>query len=187
MNFASEDLRNEHEGILFGLEILEEMVRLAIANQKVEIGDVQETIEFFKLFADKCHHGKEEDLYFPSCKELGILNNNDPNINLIEQLLIEHDEGRKYLSQMSESIENSFEEEGFIQAATNYMQLLRTHIQQENDVLFPWGDKKISSDKHTQLLESFEKFEEEVMGTGTHEKLHELLHKFELKYLKKTS
>lgn len=47
------------------------------------------------------------------------------------------------------------------------------------------GDKKISLGKQALLLESFEDHEEKNMGLGTHEKLHELHHKFEKKYLTK--
>jgi len=65
----------------------------------------------------------------------------------------------------------------------NYINLLRNHINKENKVLFPIGDKKIPQDVQAQLLESFEKFETAVMGVGTHDKLHDLLHKFEKKYL----
>ena len=49
--------------------------------------------------------------------------------------------------------------------------------------MFPIADKMIPKEKQAELLESFEDYEEEVMGKGTHEKLHETLHIFEKKYL----
>jgi hemerythrin-like domain-containing protein len=181
MHYASEDLKDEHDGILFGLEILEKMTEQLQKNRKVEKGDFREMINFLKLFADKCHHGKEEGLLFPAMEKVGIQNQNGP----IGQMLIEHAEGRKYISQMSEAIkDNSVNENDLIQAATNYIRLLRQHIEKENAVLFPMGDRKIPAEIQADLLTSFEEFEEKVMGKGTHEKLHELLKKFEIKYLK---
>ncbi len=180
MKYASGDLIDEHDGILFGLKILEKMVNLLKADDKVELDDFREMINFLKLFADKCHHGKEEGFLFPAMEKAGIQNQNGP----IGQMLIEHAEGRKYISQMSESIaDDPVKEKDLIQAAANYIKLLRFHINKENTVLFPMGDKKIRAKIQAELLNEFEEFEEKVMGKGTHEKLHELLQRFEIKYL----
>ncbi len=180
MKYASEDLIKEHEGILFGLKILEKMVQLIKEKKQFEIVDLKEMINFLRLFADKCHHGKEEGLMFPAMEEVGIPKENGP----IGQMLIEHIEGRKYISQMAESTENeTFDKNIFIQSASNYISLLQSHIDKENKILFPLGDKKIPMEQQAQLLNLFEEHEEKVMGAGTHEKLHELLHKFEQKYL----
>ena len=180
MNYASEDLIKEHEGILFGLKILEKMVNMVKENKKLEIKDVKDIINFFKLFADKCHHGKEEGILFPSMEKSGIQNKNGP----IGQMLAEHTEGRNYISEMTESLNNdSLKVENFIHGATNYIRLLQSHIIKENTILFPLGDKKIPITEQNQLLIAFENHEEKVMGKGTHEKLHEMLHDFEKKYL----
>jgi len=180
MKYASEDLINEHQGILFGLKILEKIVLLMNEKNVVEINDLKDIVNFIKLFADKCHHGKEEGILFPAMEEFGIPKDNGP----IGQMLLEHTEGRKYVAQMNDGIQNKeFDKNKFAQAATNYISLLRNHINKENNVLFPLGDKKIPLDRQTKILELFEAFEENVMGAGTHEKLHELLHNFEAKYL----
>lgn len=179
MRYASEDLINEHDGILFGLKILEKMIKQLQEKKEVERDDFREIVNFLKLFADKCHHGKEEGLLFPAMEKVGIQNQNGP----IGQMLLEHTEGRKYIFQMSEAIKNDFvNKKDLIQAATNYIRLLRHHIEKENTVLFPMGDKKISADIHAELLNAFEEFEEKVMGKGTHEKLHEVLNTLEAKY-----
>jgi hemerythrin-like domain-containing protein len=178
--YASEDLINEHEGILFGLNILEKMVLMINAKNTVETEDIIEIIDFLKLFADKCHHGKEEGLLFPAMEKAGIQKESSP----IGQMLFEHNEGRKYLSQIKGSINNGVLDENiFIQSASDYIKLLRNHINKENNILFPLGDKMIPEEAEKELLKSFEKFEEEVMGKGTHEKLHKILHKFEKKFL----
>lgn len=85
MVYASSDLKNEHEGILFGLQILKKMV-FKLENTDVELSDFQDMIGFFSLFADKCHHGKEEGLFFPALEKAGVPNLNGP----IGQMLLEH-------------------------------------------------------------------------------------------------
>jgi hemerythrin-like domain-containing protein len=179
MDYASRDLIDEHEGILFGLKILEKMANLLKGKEKVEVSDIKDMVEFFQLFADKCHHGKEEGFLFPAMEKYGIPRENGP----IGQMLSEHVEGRKYIAQMADSAKDELRTDSFIDAARNYINLLRSHIDKENNVLFPLGDKKIPPNVQTELLESFEKYEEEIMGRGTHEKLHILLSAFEKKYL----
>jgi hemerythrin-like domain-containing protein len=100
-------------------------------------------------------------------------------------MLIEHEQGRKYIKEMGLAIENDTADmRRFAENAKNYIELLRNHIDKENTVLFPMGDKLLAKEIQDKLLESFEEFEEKVMGKGTHEKLHEMLHKFEKEYLK---
>jgi len=180
MTYASQDLINEHEGILFGLKILDKMRGMIGTKERLDPLDAGEMVEFFKLFADKCHHGKEEGLLFPEMEKAGIKNAGGP----IGQMLAEHVEGRKHVSRMAGAFEgNRFDAESFANAASDYILLLRSHIEKENQVLFPMGDKAIPIEIQNELLEKFEKHEEEVMGRGTHEKLHELLRRFEKKYL----
>lgn len=179
MQYASEDLRNEHEGILFGLQILEKMVQLTETKSDVPIEDFREMIHFLQLFADKCHHGKEEGLYFPALELAGVLRENGP----IGQMLLEHDQGRQLISEMSVATAGVRRDADLIRASTDYIHLLRAHINKENTVLFLMGDRMIPAQKQAELLSSFETFEEEVMGSGTHDRLHKMLDAFESKYL----
>jgi hemerythrin-like domain-containing protein len=181
MEYASSDLRNEHDGILFGLKILEEMIMLIKVNKKVEKEELIEMLDFLRLFADKCHHGKEEGLLFPAMEKVGIKKENGP----IGQMLIEHEQGRKYIKEMGIAIERDIADmKRFVKNTESYIELLRNHIDKENTVLFPMADKLLKKEIQDKLLESFEEFEENIMGKGTHEKLHEMLHKFKNKYLK---
>lgn len=178
MMYASEDLINEHKGILLGIAILEKMVAIVKSNGIFKIDDAKEMINFFKLFADKCHHGKEEILLFPEMEKAGIPNEHGP----IGQMLLEHNEGRKCIKTMEEGINDS-KVDTFINAASKYIDLLRHHIEKENTILFPMADRRIPLDIQNNLLELFEKHEKDVMGEGIHEKLHDLLHTMEKKYL----
>ena len=43
--------------------------------EKQEAGleeDIRGVIEFLRIFVDRCHHGKEEDVLFPALEELGV-------------------------------------------------------------------------------------------------------------------
>ncbi|MEN6622843.1 MAG: hemerythrin domain-containing protein [Smithella sp.] len=180
MKYASEDLINEHEEILSGLEILKKASEPVRTNKEAPLKDLIEIVQFLRLFVDKCHHGKEEELLFPAMEKAGIPKENGP----IGQMLLEHEQGRQYMEAIDKTItEKGILQEAFIKNADEYIYLLRNHIEKENVILFPMGDKLIPQERQAKLLEEFEAYEQQVMGLNTHQKLHDMLHKLKEKYL----
>ena len=136
MGKATQDLIKEHEAIIHVLEIVDKMMA---SDTKKDIGKIEyykELIYFLKIFADKCHHGKEENYLF---KEL-VINHLHKNDGLIKVMLEEHVEGRKYIALMDEAL-TAEDLTKFNANAINYSQLLKKHIEKENNVLFPLADE----------------------------------------------
>ena len=180
MKRASDDLMHEHEAILFSLNVLEKIYSSVESGMEVPVKDINDLIDFLKLFADKCHHGKEEGLLFPALQQAGMPLEDGP----IRVMLDEHNTGRNFIKQMQESVSgNRISKDEFVKAARGYVSLLRNHIDKENNILFPMGDKMLSEAKQAELIDAFEKFEEEVIGRGKHEELHRQLEEFNKKYM----
>lgn len=180
MNTATEDLIHEHKAIQHALNILEKISERIENNGDTDSSDINNFLEFLKEFADKCHHGKEEDFLFPALEKAGIKKEGGP----IGVMLSEHTQGRNYIGQMQNSIlNNQFDRLLFIQASRDYISLMRSHIQKENTVLFPMVDVKLSVSEQTDLYEKFENHEENVIGKGRHEELHNILETLAGKYL----
>jgi hemerythrin-like domain-containing protein len=172
-------LENEHEVIKKALYVLKIISDLLEKGKEIDIQDVLNLIDFFRTFADKCHHGKEEDLLFVEMEKAGIPNEGGP----IGQMLIEHNEGREYVKEMLASIsENYIDRERFINNAIRYIDLLSTHIDKENNILYPLGNKFLSEKTQNILLEKFEEFEKNVIQEGVHEKFHHLIDELYEKY-----
>ncbi len=169
---STEQLRNEHQAVLLALDILEKICRKLEAGEKVDPKHQEEILEFIKNFVDKCHHGKEEDLLFPAMEEVGIPKKEGP----IGMMLMEHDMGRGYAKGMRENISNP---EKFIRDARGYIELLRQHIEKENNILYQMADTNISQTKDNKLLKEFNKFELERIGPGKHEEFHKMLERLE--------
>jgi hemerythrin-like domain-containing protein len=127
-------------------------------------------IVFLSEFADKCHHGKEEGFLFPAFERAGIPKENGP----IEVLLKEHELGRSYIKQMSDSLSKTKPDEKYLEATEKYVTLLRSHIEKENNILFPMGASRLSDDQLNEIFEKFEQFEEEIIGKGRHQELHQI-------------
>lgn len=174
MGKATQDLRKEHEAILHVLEILDRMMRADGSREKDLVPYYGEVVDFLRVFADKCHHGKEEEHLFRDLVERGVQNEGGP----IGAMLQEHVQGRAFIAQMRRSLSDT-DLEGFRNSAVQYRDLLRQHIAKENDMLFVMADELIDERAQDNLFEQFEKHEETVIGHGVHEELHARIHSWE--------
>jgi hemerythrin-like domain-containing protein len=172
MNEATAVLRHEHEAILRMLDATEEVASRLQRGIALAPGTLSGLLEFFKLFADRCHHGKEEDLLFPLLERKGMPRQGGP----LGVMLQEHTLGRKLIGEMSEAADayGTDREAGprWSGAALRYASLLRAHIQKENQILFVMAERMLTETEQKALSEEFEKIEIEKMGAGTHERLH---------------
>lgn len=176
MNLATQVLRDEHDAILRMLDVTDESARRLDAGENVPAHVLNGLLEFLKLFADRCHHGKEEDLLFPLLEKKGLPRNGGP----IGVMLHEHELGRKLIAEMSAAAEAyTTGDQGagarWAQPARHYSALLREHIQKENNILFVMAERMLSEAEQQALKQSFDKVEVEKMGAGTHERLHALM------------
>ena len=178
MSKAIADLMNEHEAIRSAIQILEKMITAIEKNTSVDKKDIHDFIGFLKEFADKCHHGKEEGLLFPAMIAAGVPDRSGP----IGVMLAEHAQGRKLIRDMEESISTDVDRIKLAQAAREYANFLRNHIQKENTVLFPMAEKVLTETQLEKLYEGFEEHEEKVIGQGRHEELHAMLKNLREKY-----
>ena len=172
----TEQLKEEHQGIQLMLKILGKVCQRLESGEKVDPEHLEKILEFIRVFADKCHHGKEEDLLFPEMRKAGIPKEQGP----IGVMLAEHDKGRGYVREMNEALgehkrNGADASSRFVENARNYITLLTQHIDKENNVLFPWGERVLSEEQKKKLVEDFEKLEHERIGEGKHEEFHELL------------
>jgi len=176
MNEATQVLRNEHDTILRMLEATEHVAESLATGARIPVHILSNTIEFFRLFADRCHHGKEEELLFPALEKRGMPRSGGP----IGVMLMEHDSGRTLIAEMAEAAkayESGDKEAGqkWASAAMNYSRLLRDHIAKENNVLFVMAERLLTAAEQQQLASGFEEIEIQKMGEGTHERLHRMM------------
>ncbi len=178
MSKATDDLTHEHSAILFALKILEGMNRAMAASNRIEVGDVTDFLGFLGEFADKCHHGKEEGFLFPALIQTDFPERQE----LIDALLADHVKGRSWIREMNAALLPELKADEFRAASIGYTALLQSHIEKENDVLFPLAERLLSDKQLEALYEAFENHEANVVGAGRHEQLHALLKRLMAKY-----
>lgn len=120
-------------------------------------------LEFFQVFADRCHHAKEEEFLFPAYELAGVPRVHGP----IGCMLAEHQQGRQEIARMKQPLEGMVAGQGetaavFIAAARVYRVLLEAH-------------------------KEFDRLEETRIGTGKHEAFHRLIETLEASYSSKFS
>ena len=174
MGKATQDLRNEHDAILHVLTILDKVLESKTNSEADKLKFGNELIHFLRIFADKCHHGKEEGFLFPELENRGVPNEGGP----IGMMLQEHKLGREYIALMDQSLESK-DFFNFSDNAIKYRDLLRNHIVKENKVLFMMADRLLDDQKQDELFEKFENHEETAIGHGVHEELHAKIHEWE--------
>lgn len=181
---ATEQLKSEHEGIGIMLRVVNTICSRLESDGSFDDRQFERIIEFFRVFVDRCHHGKEEDMLFPAMKQAGIPDQGGP----IGQMLAEHEQGRTYVRKMEEPLKRC--QSGSVQAdseicmhARAYTALMTQHIDKENTILFPLADRVLSAERQAELFDAFEKLEDERIGKGVHEQFHELLNALARRYL----
>ncbi len=180
---ATEELKKEHRGIEIMLRVAEAVSARLESGQAVPPEHLQKMVEFLQVFADKCHHGKEEDQLFTVLEGTGFA----PFAGPIQVMLEEHKQGRVYIRAMAEAAKSYKTEPekaaaGFAENARSYSSLLRQHIQKEDNILYPMADEHLSPQDQDELLKSFERIEQERIGPGKHEEFHRLLKQLEQTY-----
>ena len=96
-------LKNEHQVILRVLRVLESLVNRMESGENPQSEALSRCVEFFRLFADACHHAKEEDILFPMLESRGIPRDGGP----IGVMLHEHTQARAFTKEMGEAVQKA--------------------------------------------------------------------------------
>ena len=143
---------DEHVIIKRVVAVLSHLARRAREEGRWEAEALRRCVEFLRLFADGCHHAKEEDLLFPVMVEKGVPEDGGP----IGVLRFEHRMGREFTRSMAESLEaavggDEASRARFLKAADEYIGLLTHHIYKEDFEFFPDADRRMSPEERQEL------------------------------------
>lgn len=174
---ATEVLRHEHKIILKVLDAVRHEAHAIADTGKLSVENLNKMLDFFQVFVDRCHHGKEEEYLFPTMQKRGLPADKGP----IPVMLHEHVSGRNAVKAISEALARARQGDAAAKeaVAANLAILdehLRSHIDKENEVLFPMADKVFTLEDQQALIASFDRHEAEEIGEGVHEKYHQLAH-----------
>ncbi len=124
-------------------------------------------IDLIRSYADRLHHAKEEDILFTYF---------DDTAKIFQVIYEDHKQARNHVQEMVAAIGNK-DTSSFSHHLTAYGELLAEHIKKEDEILFPWLDRKLTPSQIKELAEKFEQ-EDQRIGLDT-QKYQSFLEKLE--------
>ncbi|MGI5864836.1 MAG: hemerythrin domain-containing protein [Myxococcales bacterium] len=152
-----ETLMTEHRLIERVLAALEAHTARVRAGEVTERAELERFARFFTAFADKHHHGKEEDILFARMVESGFSREAGP----IAVMLFDHEQGRALVRKLRDlatrsepwTFEDALEAD---LAAGQFSQVLSAHIRKEDQVLYPMAERHLPEAALKSLAEQVE-------------------------------
>ena len=104
-------------------------------------------VDFIRSYADRTHHAKEEDILFAYF---------DPGLDILKAMLEDHRRGRAHVKGILDALERR-DPGGIVENLYGYAGVLTEHIKKEDEILYPWIDRNLST---RQVGEMFARFRE---------------------------
>jgi hemerythrin-like domain-containing protein len=155
-----ERLMAEHRTIAKVLAATASLVDQLELDQPLELVVFKDLIDFFQIYADQSHHGKEEEVLFPLLKKRAYPIKDSP----FEVLVKEHERSRDLMAALAEAADD-FEmgdptaREDLITCLRGILHLYPGHMWKEDYLLFPTSEKILSAEDLSLLAQDFAKID----------------------------
>ena len=134
---------------------------------------IDTVVDFVKTYADRTHHGKEEDILF---RDLQKKNLSQKDLVVMQELIEEHKYGREMVKDLLEA------KHKYLQGQTDALQVVLEklnalvnfypeHIEKEDKIFFPASEEYFSQEEQDAMLEEFWEFDRNMI----HEKYKSLV------------
>jgi hemerythrin-like domain-containing protein len=90
----------EHRLIERMIDVMQEELNIFEKEKKLDPEFLEMAVDFIRTYADRCHHGKEEDILF---RELRGKKLKDEHRHTMEELIEDHRRGRTFTARLGEA------------------------------------------------------------------------------------
>jgi len=169
----------EHRLIERMIKVLQVEVSRIARTEAVDPVLVDSAVDFIRTYADRTHHGKEEDILFTALAGKDL---SSEDRKVMEELVNEHVYARQVVRELVEAKEHYLEgDRGAVKAVVERLEALvglyPGHIVKEDKVFFPASMKYLSRSEQDTMLEEMWKFDRGMI----HEKYKSVVERFEHK------
>jgi hemerythrin-like domain-containing protein len=162
----------EHRLIEKMLDITSKELTLINRTEKVNPIYIDTFVDFIRTYADRTHHGKEEDILFKA------LENKDMNTDdkkMMQGLITDHSMSRKVVGELvaanKKYVTGDFTSiDVIIDKLSFLLNLYPNHISKEDNIFFPNTEKYFSEEELDKMLDDFREFDRKMI----HEKYRRL-------------
>ncbi len=173
----------EHRNIKRMLAVIRKYCYRILKNEQVQYEDFFTIIDFVRNYADKHHHGKEEELLFNR-----MMNELGPAAEKLVRhgMLVEHDLGRLYMQELEAAVKRVIggDDEArldVIANAVSYTHLLHRHIEKEDSVVYKYAQNNFPKSTMEAIELDCDRFEREARQSNVQQKYLDILDELEAK------
>jgi hemerythrin-like domain-containing protein len=167
----------EHRLIEKGIAALRQEAERMAERDEVDPLLIDTLVDFIRVYADRTHHGKEENILF---RDLAQKNLSTEDRRVMQELVDEHAYARKIVAELVEAKERCLSgDKRAVGAAAERMAGLASfypeHIRKEDKVFFPASLKYFSREEQDAMLEEMREFDRRMI----HEKYRAVVQRLE--------
>lgn len=126
---------------------------------------IDEVVDFFATYADRCHHGKEEDILFMEIRRRKV----DPELQrMVEELIQDHINARIFVRQLKDA--NGRYAAGETSAITeithamaSIVELYPRHIEKEDKHFFLNAMEVFTKEERDKMMSDFNDFDRQLI------------------------
>jgi hemerythrin-like domain-containing protein len=163
----------EHRLIEKIVPIIKEERKKIETHQKVNPLFIDKTVDFFRFYADKTHHGKEEDILFRELEKKNLSDEHDKTMN---ELIEEHKYARTTVGNLLDAKKRY--KEGDKKAIQDVLDILDElaefypkHIEKEDKNFFLPVMDYFTEEEESKMLEEYWEFDRKLI----HEKYEKII------------
>lgn len=145
--------------------IKNDFLRQIESNYEIEPGIIDTVVDFISMYADRVHHGKEEDILFRDLEEKEL---SAEDRSIMNGLIDDHALGRRTTKSLAEA-NNRYrneDKEALADIADNLkalVELYPRHIEKEDKVFFPASRTYMTDQEEQSMLEEFREFDRKMI------------------------
>ncbi len=158
----TESLRKDHALIEKMIDALRTVSSLLNSGKQIPESILSQAIDFSINFTNTCHHGKEEEVLFPTLERKGMPREDGP----IARMLYEHEITKNLAYSVVKSAKkyiSSRDHAELVKHIDEYVHHVSLSLAKENQRLFVMADM-ILRDEENLVTNDLEKAEEEKLG-----------------------
>ena len=167
----------EHRLIERMIKVMDAKMAEMKTGRKADTAFIETAVDFIRTYADRCHHGKEEDILFRELKKKAI---SQEHKKVMVELIEEHKEGRKVTAKLVEANErylagDSKALEDILQCVQTLVDFYPRHIEKEDKHFFILVMRYFSKDEQDAMLKEGHAFDQGLI----HEKYRHIVERGE--------
>jgi hemerythrin-like domain-containing protein len=155
----------EHRLIEQVIRFMRDHLELIVVSGRVDTLAIEECVDFVHVYADRTHHGKEEDILFRRLSRRPLSLQHQA---ILEELLAEHALARQITRQLAEA--NVLHRDGDLSSLAVIRSSLETlvelyprHIEKEDQIFFPALRAYLTEEEDQAMLAEFWEFDRQMI------------------------